>query len=331
MQISEEARKLYDSLPRVSWMTEKNLAKQIGVRAQKIKFLKEELETARLIDIRLYPNGRRSNARHEITKFSTTRRSPICKHIRDAVCFYQWHLLERLSLIECYLKSGWNVLPFEPRGKRPVSGITVHSWRRKSIEEKIDYFYTNPTVNVGLVNCHFTIVDVDSKCNYWSDHDKFKNTLTVSTGRGFQNYFRSDSIVTTTAKVLPDIDTRCKDSFAVLPPSIHESGKPYEWINIQVPEPLPIEFRRAWQQSYFDSSVVTGRFILPEGIPSGTRNDMLWRFGRSLKCKGLNFFEIDAELKRINQHCCAPPLGRTELDLLIENVWERSDRASFKR
>lgn len=331
MQISNDAKKLYDSLPRVSWMTEKNLAKQIGVRARKIKFLKEELEAARLIDIRLFQNGRRSNPRHEITKLSTPKRSPICKHIRDAVCFSEWHLMDRLPLIECYLRSGWNILPFEPRGKKPVSGITVSSWQRKSSEQKIDYFYTNPTVNVGLVNCHFTIVDVDSKHNHWSEHEKFENTLTVSTGRGFQYYFRNDSVITTTAKVLPDVDTRCKDSFAVLPPSIHETGKQYEWINIQIPEPLPIEFRRAWQQGYFDSCKGNGSFILPNEIPLGARNDTLWRFGRSLRSKGKNYFEIEAELRKINQEFCEPQLGRTELDLLIENVWNRDDRPSFRR
>ncbi len=331
MKITNDAKKLYDSLPRVSWMTERNLARLIGVRARKIKFLKAELEAARLIDIRLYPNGRRSNPRHEITKLSPYNRSPICKHIRDAVCFSYWHLLDRLSLIECYLRSGWNIIPFESRGKKPVSGVSVSSWRRKSNEEKIDYFYTNPTVNIGLVNCHFTIVDVDSKHNLWSQHESFKNTLTVSTGRGFQYYFRNDSVVTTTAKVLPDVDTRCRDSFVVLPPSIHETGKQYEWINIQIPEPLPMEFRRAWQQGYFDSSNGIGRFILPEQILKGMRNDTLWRYGRSLKCKGKNFFEIDAELRRINQQCCVPQLDRTELDLLIDNVWNRENRPSFQK
>lgn len=332
MQLSEGALKLYEFLPEKCWMTERNLAKKLRCRAAKIASYKDELEAAGYIHILLQQKGRRSNPTHEIIKHKNPRRSPICKHISGGFCLGEWGGLGRNELVECYLKSNWCVVPFAERSKQPLAQLSLREWARRSASEKMDFFYDHPNLNVGLVVCsHMTVVDVDSKTNHWIQHENFGCTLTVSTPGGFHFYFRKDPVVTTSAKTVPEIDTRCGGSFVLLPGSIHPSGAAYAWETITTPRPLPIEFRREWRQRDFNARRRAGNFTLPPIIPQGTRNDTLWRYGRSLRAKGKNYFEIEAELSRLNRDSCLPPLPAAELDRLLKNVDGRADEPDFRR
>src|SRR6266540_609652 len=57
----------------------------------------------------------------------------------------------------------------------------------------------------------------------------------------------------------------------------------------------------------------TSPLVLPDQIPAGERNTTLWKYGRSLKAKGAKLPRILAELERVNQERCAPPLATEEL------------------
>lgn len=129
--------------------------------------------------------------------------------------------------------------------------------------------------------------------------------------------------------MLLDIDTRCKSNYVVLPPSINQSNESYRWETISLPNNLPIEFRREWREREFENRKQTGNFKLPNVIEEGTRNDTLWRYGRSLKCKDKNFHEIETILIDCNHTNCSPPLSTMEMESLMENVWSRPNKPSF--
>jgi hypothetical protein len=329
MQVSQVAQDLYEAMPKVCWMTEKNLAKLVRIRASRIKYLKKELEEARLIKIKFGHNGKRGNPRHEITKLPKNG-SPICKHIKNVFALGDWQFLDRNLMIECYLKAKWDILPFAPNSKHPIKGLNTHKWRKRTAAEKFEFFFDNNDLNVGLKICsHLTIVDVDVKENDWLENKNFRNTLSVSTPRGFHFYFRKDSIITTSAKIIPDIDTRCKNSFILLPPSKLFPDKSYEWRNVAMPEYLPINFRRKWREKEFERRSTSGKFSIGDEITEGSRNDSLWRHGRSLKQQGNNLYEIEEIMREKNRSNCIPPLPAKELDILINNVWNRSDKSEF--
>ena len=328
-KLSIKAKRLYDILPPTSWMTKQNLSRAIGCRSSDIKYLKNELEEAGLVKIYFNRNGNRSNPRHEIIKTSRIG-TPICEHISRSFALELWMQLERTQLIECYLKSGWNILPFEPRAKRPVKGFSAIDWKRRTPASKINYFFDNPDVNVGLVVCsHMVVVDVDTKENDWITCKGFQNTLVVSTPRGYHFYFRNDAVVTTSVKTLPNIDTRGPDSYVVLPPSIHSTGAAYNWANLLKPNHLPIEFRREWRERDFELSKFSSREALLAEIPQGMRNSTLWSYGRSLRCRGKNAYEIEAELLEINRQRCTPKLSVFEVKKLAAHIWAHPDKRKF--
>lgn len=329
MKISEPAQKLHDFLPPISWMTERNLAQAISVRAQTIKTLKEELEAARLIYINFCLNKKRFNPRHEIIKTSGNG-SPIYKRIENSYCFTEWGNLDRNSLIECFIKSDLPILPFAERDKSPIAGFCSLDWKRTPPQEKMDFFFNHPKLNVGLVVCaHMLVIDIDSKHNEWSEHESFQNTLNVSTAKGAHYYFRKDPVVTTSTKILPDVDIRGSGNYVVIPPSIHSSGVPYQFENLLKPAYLPIEFRQAWCQSEFEMHRSSGNSSLPPIIIYGTRNDTLWRYGRGLRARGKNFYEIEALIRECNRSRCQPPLDGVEMERLLKNIWTRPNRINW--
>ena len=313
-------------MPEKCSMTAATLAKGIKVRKAVISSLLNELEEAWLIDVFYLPHGNYSNPKRLVVKIMRRRsRRPIL--LLNAIYIgFPIQALDRNLMIEVYLKSKLPIVPFEPMGKRPV--MDLYSWQRLSLTEKFDFFFDDQTLNVGLrLPSNLCVVDVDVKDHAWSELSAFRQTLTVATARGFHYYFLSDPVVNvTTTGVLPHIDTRCKGSFVVIPPSVHQSGAPYTWANVAKLQELPIAFRREWRRAYFSSFGTKGGVQLPNIIPEGARNDSLWRLGRSLRARGYGYDEIAAELQAANSERCSPNLSRCELDKLIEHVWRHPNR-----
>jgi hypothetical protein len=328
-RLSPRAKQLYDLLPQTCWKTKETLAREMRCRTSNIKRLKDELEAARLIEIHYHHNGKRSNPRHELIKLSGIG-TPICKHFKNPYSFDAWGNLDRNAQIECYIKSDWTIAPFGEREKRPVADFNGYWWEQMTPEAKMDFFYNHPELNVGMVVCpHCMVVDVDTKENDWIYSEGFESTLSVSTPRGYHFFFRNDSVVQTSVKRLPDIDIRGPGNYVVLPPSINSDGVPYEFANIARPRPLPVAFRQEWRKQDFKYSKFSSWQALPAVILLGTRNTTLWSYGRSLRCSGKSYYEIEVELLEANYQRCSPRLSNFEIVKLAAHVSEHPDRSSF--
>ena len=295
-ELSIVADALYKILPPVCWKTEQTLADELGTTREQIRNAKEELEEAGKVIINYYRNGKRKNPRHEILKVKS-HKSTLSKSIYEPTVEWMWGELSRVDLIEQYLNSRWEIMPFEHGGKRPVMSLAL--WRRKyqTAKSVIDYFYRESSLNVGLVVQGMTVIDVDTK-QIPEDFARreFDETLTSETGNGFQFFFQADPIVKTSAKFYSDcVDTRCCGSFVVLPPSIHENGSRYRWVTYgDGLKKLPVQVRRMWQWNYFTRGEYR-TMSLPAVIVEGCRNDTLFRYGRSLRRQGHTLAEIESE------------------------------------
>ena len=62
----------------------------------------------------------------------------------------------------------------------------------------------------------------------------------VSTVRGWHYYFKRPPFRVVNHESVPGVHVRCDDgAYAMLPPSVHPSGKVYEWLGGRVPSELP--------------------------------------------------------------------------------------------
>jgi hypothetical protein len=67
-----------------------------------------------------------------------------------------------------------------------------------------------------------------------------------------------------------------------------------------------------------------------DSIPEHTRNDTLYRKGRSLVAKGWSRRAVEAALTALNETCCRPPLAHDEMQKLIQQVLTQPDRPDFE-
>ena len=158
------------------------------------------------------------------------------------------------KVAEDYAKSGWFIFPLRPRDKTP---LTAHGL--KDATNKVDvirqWWGKAPEANIGL-NCGksgIVVIDLDKRgehdgCQEWEaitkERDLCIQTSTSLTGGGGRHLlFKSPdglSIKNSAGRLAPGIDVRGDGGYIVLPPSIHPSGKPYQWLDgLTTIEPLP--------------------------------------------------------------------------------------------
>lgn len=138
-----------------------------------------------------------------------------------------------------YARRGWFIFPLRPRDKTP---LTEHGVLDASTDETIIRAWWSkwPNANIGLAcgASGLVVIDVDAKSGGVQSWTQLKNdynlsdTLTSRTGGGGFHLIFADpkrQYRNSTGKIAPGIDTRAQNGYIVLPPSIHPSGKAYQW------------------------------------------------------------------------------------------------------
>lgn len=155
---------------------------------------------------------------------------------------------------------GWAVLPlhcFYGPSRRCTCGEetcqnvakhprTKHGLKDASKDEKIirAWWQRWPLSNLGIATGEVSgifVLDIDPRhegdknlAELERQNGKLPRTGTVITGGGGQHfYFRYPSdgtLISNRANIVPGIDVRGTGGFVVAPPSIHASGKAYEWL-----------------------------------------------------------------------------------------------------
>jgi hypothetical protein len=98
-----------------------------------------------------------------------------------------------------------------------------------------NWFDRWPTANVGIRTGPPgpEVTDVDNLDNWFEllDGRDVPETRIALTGRGAHLYFEASGLPTSTSKLAPGIDTKGADQLVVAPPSVHRSGRRYQWIS----------------------------------------------------------------------------------------------------
>jgi hypothetical protein len=238
---------------------------------------------------------------------------------------------------------GFAVFPVD--GKRPLL-----AWRTESSTdpEAVTSMGWEAATGIG-VDCGksgLVVVDIDdldavpelaTQLGWDATADE---TLISRTGRGGMHLFYragSTEVKNSASRVVQGIDIRGSGGFVVIPPSSHESGRPYEWLNAFDPAPIPERMVELF--NYREERVVEqGTVVLHEkwgfaalaayahdieNSPPGTRNESLNRcaflaFG-IVKGGHLLYEVAEARLRHAGLHV---GLSSSEVEKTLSSAWE---------
>jgi predicted P-loop ATPase len=232
------------------------------------------------------------------------------------------------------------IFPVDPNTKRP---LTPHGFKDASIDSaqweawEKDY----PGCSWGFPTSHkIFVIDVDKKSGgleTWQElieKNAQPSTRTVQTKNGgLHIYFLAPvgmEVFNSASKFGKGIDTRGEGGYVVIPPS-----QGYALVNdveVSIAPTWIVERLLAMNSPLgADAHSNTEKFVLPETISNGKRNDTMFRYGASLRAKGMDDTTIRTFITQTNQSACNPPLDEEELEVVIKQVlrYEKgTDKAS---
>jgi putative DNA primase/helicase len=250
-----------------------------------------------------------------------------------------------------YAARGWPVLPLHSAkdgrctcGKvdcdspakhpRTLHGLKDATTDPKTIEA---WWRTWPDANVGIVTgapSGLIVVDVDPRHggdatldDLLAAHEQLPETPESLTGGGGRHiFFRypGGTVRSGNGKLGPGLDLKGDSGYIVAPPSVHVSGKRYQWeLSSEVGE-VPLADAPAWllaqlAQLQDPPAPAAGA---PQGgrIVDGQRNTTLASLAGSMRRRGMTAAAILAALQADNRARCDPPLPYGEVAAIAKSI-----------
>lgn len=252
-----------------------------------------------------------------------------------------------------YAEKGWPVFPVHTMragkcscGDGNCQHPAKHPMTTKGFKdattdaEQIRSWWTQwPDANIGYAPpAGVVVLDVDinhdlgkygdeTLSNWTEEQGAMPETvLCLTGGGGLQYYLTTPKRVSNRTNLLPSIDVRTQGGYVILPPSMHKSGRRYEWEASSDPEDTPMAVIPDPLLALMSTQRGASKEI-PDKIPNGQRNDILFKMACSLRGKGLTEMEIMAAVSRANQDRCTPPLTDREIKTLVHSAsrYERGE------
>jgi Bifunctional DNA primase/polymerase, N-terminal/AAA domain/Primase C terminal 1 (PriCT-1) len=229
-----------------------------------------------------------------------------------------------LAAALAYAEAGLAVLPLAGKVPRTSNGLTGASTDTELIRE---WWTRWPNANVGIrtgEQAGVFVLDVDVQHGGGAtlkalvhEYGKLPMTATVLTGGGgSHHYFRypKNGIRNTAGQLGAAIDIRGEGGYCVAPPSIHESGRPYKWMQALergIAEPPGWLVAETKQNG---AAPAVG-----ETIRKGERDSTLASLAGTMRRRGMDEAAILAALRETNKRC-KPPLPDRDLERIAASV-----------
>ncbi|HYF52697.1 MAG TPA: bifunctional DNA primase/polymerase, partial [Salinarimonas sp.] len=254
-----------------------------------------------------------------------------------------------------YAALGWRVLPVRSRSKVPA----LRAWQKNATsaaEEVRKLFARRNSINIGIATgraSDLLLLDIDPDTGGFEslerlegEHAPLPPSCRQKTGRGGLHILFSWPLSSekepldlrnTAGRIAPGVDIRGEGGQFVIAPSVHETGKRYEWIDGLDPFRSAVAPPPSWlvglalaamkrapaQPSRCGPDKSPGASGLGLGlglISQGGRNDTLFSYAGKLRKKGMGEPEILAALRTTNQESCVPPLEERELIEIAQKI-----------
>ncbi len=243
-----------------------------------------------------------------------------------------------------YLRLGFRPIPCQPRGKTPLLDWKEFQERSPTEGEIKKWWTETPDANLALVLCNGQfVIDLDgeeagellTRANI-----EFVGAIpTVKTGRGKHLYFRSDTKVRNTARLLGDhnlgsVDVRGTGGYVIAPPSVHASGAKYSWVgeplaNIppEPPQRLLELVSRSGAGGGGAEAIDSGRGAgwvarALSGVTEGMRDNTATQLAGYFLGRGCRPSEV-IELLKPWAAQCDPPFDMKRIPIIVKSVYRR--------
>ena len=232
-------------------------------------------------------------------------------------------------------QKGMALFPCRPRDKRPATakGLKdattdldiIKQWWRQELRFNI-------AIATGAVSGIF-VIDVDGLDaevelrRLEAEHGGLPSTVEVITARGRHVYFRSPEVPVrnSASKIAPGIDVRGDGGYVLAPPSIHPSGRRYEWsvdcatALAEAPTWL-IEKIASRANGVAPMPPEAWRELVTSGVVEGTRDSTITKLAGHLLRRRIDPFVALELLQTWNATRCAPPLPAADIERIVASV-----------
>jgi putative DNA primase/helicase len=227
-----------------------------------------------------------------------------------------------------YLSLGFVPLPIKKGSKKPLVEWGELQSRRPSESEVRAWFSQWPDANIAIVTGQISgIIALDLESGADLGDRPIPPTPLQLTGGGGKHYlFRHPGFpIANAVRILDRVDVRGDGGYIVVPPSLHPSGRRYEWVISPEIEPLaePPEWLLALlkQRSRESKDWET----IAQGVPEGERNETLASYiGKVLAGLPMELWESAGwDAARGFAARCTPPLSEREAREVFESIAKR--------
>ena len=206
-------------------------------------------------------------------------------------------------------------------GKNPVTAHGVHD-ATNDFEAFKQLVGSATNFNIGVATgspSGVVVIDVDPRnggdracAKLQKRLGMLPQTVRSVTGDGWHYYFRLPPGVEMKKKVLaPGVQLLAEGCYAVVPPSLHSSGRRYRWAEHRGARDLAIaSLPEAWLQFISARNEARNEPAAADGeaIPEGSRNTELTRIAGQMRRAGLSEADMLAALRGVNEGAVALPL-----------------------
>lgn len=261
-----------------------------------------------------------------------------------------------------YLRLGWSVIPAHTTGpgggcscgrdhcpspgKHPRIKWEAYQERLPTEDEVRRWWRRWPDANVAVVTgavSGIVVLDVDPRHGgdeSLRDLGTLPDTTAAITGGGGLHlvFAHPRREIPNRAGIWPGIDLRGDGGYIIAPPSLHESGRRYEWETGYAPwETPPAPLPQHLLERILGASARLGQpaeapfdldAVLQRGVREGERNVMMTRiaghlFGIAAEPDPLHVLQA---CLTINRHHFIPPLPEDEVWKVVRSIWQREKR-----
>jgi hypothetical protein len=242
---------------------------------------------------------------------------------------------KNLDAVLALASKGWKLFPQHSGTKHPIIRKGWNTKATDATKQLTELWTASPSANIGVKTglvSSLMVLDVDGATGAESlraleeKYGVLPATLTSKTGNGQHFFFKHPghkftiklSLKACAKRLGPGLEIKAdgKADAVTVPPSVHASGKSYEWVNAKT----PVAVAPNWLLDLLTVEGIPTPASNSNVIPEGQRNDAMYAEVCRLFKTGARKEDVLRSALEINQHRCKPPLPNAEIRSIVASV-----------